>query len=70
MSEPGRFCPVDYRYAPGSFARAPDFATETLYVVGGLYGNLRSLDAIERLASRLASGPSIWIRILPGATRA
>jgi len=54
MSEPGRFCPVDYRYAPGSFARAPDFATETLYVVGGLYGNLRSLDAIERLASREA----------------
>jgi hypothetical protein len=51
MKEPGRCCPVDYRYAPGSFARAPDFAAETLYVVGGLYGNVPALDAIELLAS-------------------
>jgi hypothetical protein len=52
MKEPGRFCPVDYRYAPASFARTPDFAAETLYVVGGLYGNLRALEAIEWMASR------------------
>ena len=51
MKEPGRFCPVDYCYTPASFARAPDFAAETLYVVGGLYGNLRALDAIAQLAS-------------------
>jgi hypothetical protein len=56
MKEPGRFCPLDYRYAPASFARAPDFAAETLYVVGGLYGNVRALDAIEELASAEA-GP-------------
>ena len=51
MLEPGRFCPADYRYSPASFARAPDFAADTLYVVGGLYGNVRALDAIEELAS-------------------
>lgn len=51
MEEPGRFCPIDYRYAPSSFARAPDFAAETRYVVGGLYGKVYALDAIEQLAS-------------------
>ena len=51
MLEPGRFCPADYRYSPASFARAPGFAADTLYVVGGLYGNVRALDAIEELAS-------------------
>ncbi len=33
------------------FARTPDFVTETLYVVGGLYGNLAALAAIEELAA-------------------
>ena len=36
----GRVCPVDYTYSPAVFARAPDLTAETLYVVGGLYGNL------------------------------
>jgi hypothetical protein len=47
----GRVCPVDYTYAPSVFDRPADFATETLYVVGGLYGNLEALDAVERLAA-------------------
>src|SRR5437867_2774585 len=51
IKKPGRFCPVDYRYPPASFARAPDIAAETLYVVGGLYGNVHALNAIEELAS-------------------
>jgi hypothetical protein len=46
----GRVCPVDYTYAPSVFDRPADFATDTLYVVGGLYGNLEALDAVERLA--------------------
>jgi hypothetical protein len=54
--EAGRMCPFDYRYDAGVFDRAPDFAAETLYVVGGLYGNLAALAAVERL--RLAeAGP-------------
>jgi hypothetical protein len=46
----GRICPPDYRYAPSVFDRAPEFATDVLYVVGGLYGNLPALDQVERLA--------------------
>jgi hypothetical protein len=34
------------------FACAADFSAETLYVVGGLYGNLAALDAIEAMAAR------------------
>lgn len=48
----GRFCPADYRYPPAAFARNPDFEAETLYVVGGLYGNPLALDAVERRAER------------------
>jgi len=48
----GRLCPYDYRYSPRVFARAPDFAAETLYVIGGLYGNLAALAAVEKLAAR------------------
>lgn len=47
----GRVCPYDYRYSPRVFARAPDLTAETLYVIGGLYGNLAALAAIEKLAS-------------------
>jgi hypothetical protein len=47
---PGRFCPAHYRYDPRSLARPPEIAADTLYVAGGLYGNLPALDAIERLA--------------------
>jgi hypothetical protein len=46
----GRMCPADYRYPPSVFNRAPDFAADVLYVVGGLYGNLPALDCVERLA--------------------
>jgi len=48
---PGRACPVHYRYDPASLARAPEIVADTLYVVGGLYGNIPALDAIERLAA-------------------
>lgn len=44
-------CPFDYRYAPAVFNRTPEIAADTLYVVGGLYGNLAALDEIERLAA-------------------
>lgn len=47
---PGRYCPTGYYYAPASFAREPEILADTLYVVGGLYGNLPALDVVERLA--------------------
>ncbi len=47
MSAPGRACPLRYRYGPSAIARAPEQSAEILYVIGGLYGNLPALDAIE-----------------------
>jgi len=47
----GRMCPVDYVYSPSVFDRPAEIETPVLYVVGGLYGNLAALDAIERLAA-------------------
>jgi hypothetical protein len=47
----GRVCPADYRYDPAVFDRAADIRADVLYVVGGLYGNLAALEAVERLAS-------------------
>lgn len=47
---PGRVCPLRYRHGPGAIARADPRAADTLYVVGGLYGNRPALDAIERMA--------------------
>jgi len=48
---PGRSCPLHYRYSPSAFARAPDLTAETLYVIGGLYGNLPALEAVLELAA-------------------
>jgi hypothetical protein len=49
---PGRSCPIAYRYSPEELATGAAFACETLYVVGGLYGNTvalkRVLERVER----------------------
>ena len=51
MSEAaGRTCPLHYRYGAEAIAHAPVITAETLYVVGGLYGNLPALTAIEAMA--------------------
>ena len=53
MSEAaGRTCPLRYRYGAQAIACHPSLAAETLYVVGGLYGNLQALDAIETMAAQ------------------
>ncbi|MCE2908098.1 MAG: hypothetical protein O9343_11835 [Burkholderiaceae bacterium] len=55
---PGRSCPLHYRYRPEDFATPPraDLAgLDTLYVVGGLYGNEFALDALERLLQAQAA---------------
>ncbi len=49
---PGRSCPLHYRYTPESFARAADMHCETLYVVGGLYGNAQALAGVLELFER------------------
>lgn len=55
---PGRSCPLHYRYRPEVFRAPPrpDLAgLDTLYVVGGLYGNPFALDALERLLEAQAA---------------
>ena len=51
MNTPGRVCPLRYYYGPSAIAGAPERPAETLYVIGGLYGNLQALDAVEAMAS-------------------
>jgi hypothetical protein len=71
-SRPGRGCPVSYRYAPADLARAAELETETLYVVGGLYGNGSALAAILERAAReqgavtlVFNGDFNWFNIDP-----
>jgi hypothetical protein len=59
LSNTGRVCPVDYHYSPRVLASPADFDTEVLYVVGGLYGNLQALQAVEALAQREQTQPTI-----------
>lgn len=46
--KPGRSCPLDYHLPTETFAGATDFACDTLYVVGGLYGNQQALAALKQ----------------------
>ena len=41
-----RACPLDYRYSPGVFRMDAEVSAETLYVVGGLYGNEAALEKV------------------------
>lgn len=45
----GRVCPLAYRYGAAALARAPERVVDTLYVVGGLYGNLPALARVSAL---------------------
>lgn len=49
---PGRTCPTAYRYSPRVFDRAPDLVAETLYVAGGLYGNVEALEELLAMVAR------------------
>jgi len=48
---PGRVCPLRYRYGPRAIATAPERQAQVLYVIGGLYGNVPALDAVEAMAA-------------------
>lgn len=52
--QPGRSCPLDYQLPADSFAGAALFDCQSLYIVGGLYGNRQALAALEK---RLAAEP-------------
>ncbi len=46
----GRVCPLRYVYGANAIATASVRTAQTLYVVGGLYGNLQALDGLEAMA--------------------
>lgn len=49
FKDAGRVCPIDYRLDSDLFRAEPAFSCDTLYVVGGLYGNPFALDALDDL---------------------
>jgi len=55
----GRSCPLSYRYSPAVFNRNPEIVTDTLYVIGGLYGNGPALDALLALAAMEKTPPTL-----------
>lgn len=73
---PGRSCPLHYRYTPASLNRAPDIHADTVYVIGGLYGNRPALRALQALTAGEAApvtlafnGDFNWFNIDPSAYR-
>jgi hypothetical protein len=56
---PGRACPLRYRHGAAALASAPEQSSDTLYVVGGLYGNLPALAALRQLAALEAAPPTL-----------
>ena len=56
---PGRTCPLNYRYPPSVFNRDADVHAETIYVIGGLYGNVPALNAILQLAAIEPTRPTL-----------
>jgi hypothetical protein len=73
MDGPGRINPQDYSYTPSCFDRRPDLGTEVLYVVGGVYGNLAALDALDALLAAetapttvVFNGDFHWFDAQPG----
>ncbi len=72
-TRPGRTCPVSYRYPPRVFDREPEIVAETIFVVGGLYGNIEALDALRSLAAAengpvtfVFNGDFHWFDVAPG----
>ena len=43
---PGRTCPLSYRYGAEALARPAQLRAETLWIAGGLYGNVLALQAL------------------------
>ena len=56
---PGRSCPLHYRYSPTVFNRVADVHAETLYIIGGLYGNVQALQEILALAAAESVTPTL-----------
>ncbi|WAW14537.1 metallophosphoesterase [Peptostreptococcus equinus] len=50
MNIPGRSCPLDYNIDQSLFAKKEnDIICDTVYIVGGLYGNYQALEEIDKI---------------------
>ena len=58
MDSRGRSCPLAYRYQPQALAQPAQLEADTLYVVGGLYGNPAALAAVLERAHQEPGGPA------------
>ncbi len=74
MSQSGRDCPRSYRYAARDLARPVELNTDTVYVVGGLYGNLEALQVVLAMAQReeapvtvVFNGDFNWFNVDPAS---
>jgi hypothetical protein len=73
MDPRGRSCPLAYRYQPEALAGPAQLEADTLYVVGGLYGNPAALAAVLERADREPGGPATvvfngdfhWLDVAP-----
>src|SRR5262249_23466718 len=68
----GRSCPSHHRYSPTVFATPAPVSCQVLYVVGGVYGNVLALDAVdEAFAAETGSkylifnGDFNWLNVHP-----
>ncbi len=52
MGDPGRTCPLGYRTRAADLRADVGLAAETLYVIGGLYGNGHALRSIQAMARK------------------
>jgi len=70
-ARPGRNCPLSYRYPPASLDRPAEIVADTVYVVGGLYGNVEALQAVacavagDPGAALVFNGDFHWFDVAP-----
>lgn len=72
VEDPGRSCPLHYRYSPSVFQRPSEIHADALYVIGGLYGNVPALERLlemqtaERARTQLVfNGDFNWFNVDP-----
>jgi hypothetical protein len=69
LPRPGRTCPIAYHYGAASLNRDANLAAQTIYVIGGLYGNSIALEALLRMtklepdAKLVFNGDFNWFNI-------
>jgi predicted phosphodiesterase len=61
MGPRGRSCPLAYQYQPEALAGPAQLEAETLYVIGGLYGNPDALRAVLERAEKEPGGPATMV---------